>query len=158
MILFIVSFISCEMPQDKNPEIISKNGIIYKQGELKPYTGSVKDTINGKVIEYFVLDGKKNGGFKSFFKNGKLEMSGYIKENLNQGKWSYFYESGKLECDGYFKDDLPDGSWKWYFENGVVKEEGKYLNGNREGKWIQYDLDGKIKDEKKFRKNLEVDN
>jgi hypothetical protein len=60
-----------------------KDGLICKQGELKPYSGIVKDTIEGKIIEYEVVNGKKSGEFKTYFKNGKLEMLGMIKDNLN---------------------------------------------------------------------------
>src|SRR3989339_408750 len=86
--LFILAFIfiSCERIPEPNIDINTKDGLIFKQGELKPYTGEVKDTVEGKIIEYEVVDGKKSGGFKTYFKNGKLEMIGQIKDNLNQGK------------------------------------------------------------------------
>jgi antitoxin component YwqK of YwqJK toxin-antitoxin module len=151
--LLIFTFISCEKISDPKPDITIKDGLIFKQGEFKPYSGIVKDTIQGKRIEYEVVDGKKNGEFKTYFKNGKLAMNGYIKDNLNQGKWTYYYQSGQVESEGTFKDDLPDGMWKWFYENGNLREEGSYVKGNREGKWILYDIDGKVKEERMLEKN-----
>lgn len=153
IILFIFIFISCERISEPKAEITIRNGLIFKQGELKPYTGVVKDTVEEKVIEYEVIGGKKSGEFKTYFKNGKLEMIGHIKDNLNQGKWTYYYPSGQIESEGTFKDDLPDGLWEWFYENGNLREEGNYVKGNREGRWILYDADGNIKEEKILEKN-----
>lgn len=152
-VVFIFSFISCERIPEPKADITIKDGLIFKQGELKPYTGVVEDTIEGKMIEYEVVDGKKSGEFKTHFKNGNLEMIGQIKENLNQGKWTYYYQTGQVESEGTFKNDLPEGMWKWYYENGNLREEGNYVKGNREGLWIIYDVDGKIKKEKMLEKN-----
>lgn len=152
-LLFVFAFISCEKTPEPKADITIKDGLIFKQGELKPYTGVVKHTVQGKKIEYEVVDGKKSGEFKTYFKNGKLEMIGRIKENLNQGKWTYYYQTGQVESEGSFEDDLPEGTWKWFYENGKLREEGTYIKGNREGRWILYDADGKVKEEKILEKN-----
>jgi uncharacterized protein len=152
-ILCIFIFNSCERIPEPKAEMIIRDGLIFKEGELKPYTGIVKDTVEGKVIEYNAVDGKKTGEFRTYYKNGKLQMIGQIKENLNHGKWTYYYQSGQVESEGPFKDDLPDGKWKWFYENGNLKEEGIYINGNREGHWAIYDINGKIAEEKFFEKN-----
>ncbi len=152
-VLFTLSLISCEKKSEQKAEIMIKDGLIFKQGELHPFTGIIKDTVEGKMIEYEVLAGKKNGIFKTYFKNGKPEMIGTIKENLNEGKWTYYYQSGQIESEGIFKNDLPEGIWKWYHENGKLKEEGNYNKGDREGRWFMYGVDGKIKEEKVMKQN-----
>ena len=152
-VVFILIFASCGRTPEPSSEIAIKDGLIFKQGELKPYTGVVKDTIKGKIIVYEVVDGKKSGEFKTYFINGKVEMIGRIKDNLNQGKWTYYYQSGQVESEGTFKDDLPNGKWKWFYENGNIKEEGNYVKGDREGRWMLYDEEGKIKEERMLKKN-----
>ena len=152
-----LSLISCEQIPEPKTEIDIKYGLIFKQGDSKPFSGVVKDTVNGKMIEYEVIDGKKNGEFKTYFNNGKLEMVGRIKENLNQRKWTYYYQTGQVESEGTFKDDLPVGKWKWFYENGRIKEEGIYVKGDREGRWVLYEADSKIKEEKMFRQNLIIE-
>ena len=156
-VLVLLSFVSCERIPEPNTKITIRDGLIFKQGEQKPFSGTINDTVNGKMIEYEVANGKKNGEFKTYFKNGKLEMMGQIEKNLNQGKWTYYYQSGQVESEGTFKDDLPDGQWKWFYENGNLKEEGNYEKGNRDGKCVLYEADGKIKEEKVFKKNLIIE-
>lgn len=158
-ILIISSVLtSCSEGYKSDSETLLVDGLIYKQGEFKPFTGFIKDTIQGKIIEYDVVAGKKNGEFKTYFKNGKLEMAGKIKDNLNQGKWTYYHENGKIESEGNFKDDLPHGLWKWYYVDGNLREEGSYVAGKREGAWTIYDLEGKIKDYKVFDNDLVIEN
>ena len=152
-LLSIFGLNSCTKTAEPASEIAIKDGLIFKQGELTPYTGEIKDTVGGKIIEYSVIEGRKSGEFKTYFKNGQLEMIGQIKENLNQGKWTYYHQSGQVESVGTFKDDLPDGKWKWFYENGNIKEEGNYIKGDREGRWILYDEEGKIKEERMLKKN-----
>lgn len=151
--LFILSFTSCgEVPKTDNDVIIT-NGLIYVQGQPNPYTGLVKDTVNGKIIEYNVLEGKKDGKFKTFYLNGNPEMIGQLKNNLNHGKWIYYFNNGNIESEGFFENDLPHGYWKWYYENGKLKEEGNYVKGKREGRWVLFDVEGKIKETKQFEQN-----
>jgi antitoxin component YwqK of YwqJK toxin-antitoxin module len=144
---------SCSKTTESASEIAIKDGLIFKKGELTPYTGEINDTLGGKIFKYSVIEGKKSGEFKTYFKSGQLEMIGQIKENLNQGKWTYYYQSGQVESEGTFKDDLPDGKWKWFYENGNIKEEGNYVKGDREGRWMLYDEEGKIKEERMLKKN-----
>ncbi len=146
-------FIGCVEERKPEEAIVIKDGLIYALSDSIPYSGLIKDTISGKIIEYEVVNGKKNGVFKTYYKNGILEMMGTIENNLNQGKWSYYYPSGNIESEGYFKDDLPTGLWKWYHENGNLREEGTFEKGNREGKWILYDLNGDKIEEKYFINN-----
>lgn len=151
--LVILSLTSCgEVPRTED-EIIISNGLIFKQGEANPYTGIVKDTVQGKIIEYQVLDGMKDGEFKTSYLNGIPEMIGQLKNNLNHGKWTYYYKNGNIESEGFFENDLPHGTWKWYHENGRLREQGNYAHGNREGRWIIFDIEGKIKETKVFEKS-----
>lgn len=156
-LVMIIMLSSCHEAPRENREIVMKDGLIYKQGELKPFTGHLKDTVEGKIIEYDVLNGMKHGEFKTYFKNGKIEMIGHIEENLNQGEWKYFYKSGQLESEGNFSNDLPDGEWKWFYEDGNIKEQGTFVKGNREGRWVLYNSEGKKTDEKIYKQNQIVD-
>lgn len=154
-LLFALLFTSCEkIPETKKSTSIQvKEGLIFEENESKPFTGKIKDTLEGRIIEYGVVEGRKNGMFKTFYMNGKVEMIGLIENNLNQGKWTYFYENGQIESEGNFLNDTVNGWWKWYFEDGILKEEGNFVNGSREGKWVIYNPDGSIKEVKELSKN-----
>jgi antitoxin component YwqK of YwqJK toxin-antitoxin module len=159
LISFVITLLifGCTKTPEPRDEIVIKDNMIYKPGASIPFTGTIKDTIDGKIIEYAVVDGKKNGIFMMYFPNGQLEMKGMIKDNLNEDTWIYYYQSGQIETEGSFKQDLPEGKWKWYYENGKLKEEGNFVAGNREGEWIIYDIDGSIKEIKRVKNNRVID-
>jgi antitoxin component YwqK of YwqJK toxin-antitoxin module len=125
--------------------IYIKNGLIFKQGELNPFTGRVLDTLENKIVEYDVVGGLKNGEFCVSDLKGIFTVSGAIENNKNVGSWSYFYESGQLESRGNFKYDLPHGKWQWFYKDGSIKSEGYYINGNQEGEWKSFSEHGLLK-------------
>lgn len=127
-----------------NVLIEKRDGLIYKQKSDKPYSGIIIDTINGKIMEYNVQNGLKNGRFKISYLNGQVEMIGNIKNDKNEGEWKYYYPNGQLESVGIFKNDTPSGKWAFYYETGKKKEEGEYKSGKRDGKWIKYDSTGNL--------------
>ena len=123
--------------------IITKDGLIYRNGESLPYTGHVLDTLDNKIIiEYDVVNGKKEGAFYISTLKGIFTVYGIISDNKNVGCWKYFYDNGQLQCTGYYDNDFPIGKWQWFYKNGVIQTDGVYLKGKREGKWIEYDEDG----------------
>lgn len=133
-----------EVYQDQyKTSLILKDGVIYLEGELFPFTGRMQDTLdNNMMVEFDVVNGLKNGEFFLFSVSGKLKAYGFMENNKNTGTWEYYYENGQLECTGEFKNDKPNGNWFWYYENGLRKCEGIYINGKPEGSWMKYGNDG----------------
>lgn len=147
---FIIILIqACET---KKPigELIVIDGVICVSETGKPYNGVIKDKVLERIIEYELVNGKKEGEFKVYFSNGEIEMIGTMKDNLNEGKWSYYYPGGQLESEGIFKKDLPESTWTWYHQNGKLKEKGEFLHGKRTGIWVIYDSLGNISREETF--------
>lgn len=136
---------------------IVKSGLIYEKGNQVPYEGRIIDTVNNKIIEYEVVNGKKNGEFLIHYENGVVQIKGLIKDNKNEGRWSYFYPSGKIESQGLFKNDKVSDKWTWYYENGKVKETGIFVDGKREGKWSMYNQDGNLNTILVFRNGKIID-
>lgn len=160
-ILFLFSLLflipSCKNEKDtriskSNILVEKREGLIYKQKSDKPYSGIIIDTVNNKIMEYYVKDGLKNGRFKISHLNGQIEIVGNMINDKNEGEWKYYYPNGQLESVGVFKNDTPSGEWTFYYATGVKKEEGKYLEGKRDGKWVEYDSAGKIKNYINFTK------
>jgi antitoxin component YwqK of YwqJK toxin-antitoxin module len=146
--LFIIAILTTALlninpTKSRSNNILTKDGLIYKTGESIPYTGHILDTLQNKVIlEYDVVNGKKDGAFYVSTLSGIFTVYGLISENKNVGCWKYFYDGGQLQCTGYYDNDLPIGTWQWFYENGLKKSEGTFIKGRREGKWIEYDDDG----------------
>ncbi|HSP87390.1 MAG TPA: toxin-antitoxin system YwqK family antitoxin [Ignavibacteriaceae bacterium] len=155
ILVIVFIFPSCsESPKKKTVEVKFDAPIYDSTGNL--FTGTKKETINGKTIEYDFVNGKKHGSFKIYYENGNLEMEGQIKENKNDGHWKYYYQDGTLESEGNFANDLIEGKWSWFYPTGKIKETAEYKNGLREGNTIVYDEDGKIISEKMYKMGDEV--
>jgi hypothetical protein len=72
---------------------------------------TVSDTVNRKI------DGKK------------------------EGYWSSYTKQGKLKWEGYYLHGEKTGLWKFYDEHGN-RDEGKMINGERTGEWYVIGSDG----------------
>jgi antitoxin component YwqK of YwqJK toxin-antitoxin module len=144
LLLFIGITNGCSDNSTKT-EIEERDGLLFIRGEDDLFTGKIVDTISTKIISYKVDKGKKNGEFKISTVEGKVEMKGTIKDNLNEGLWTYYYPNGQIESIGNFSENLSEGKWVWYFENGKIREIGYFKAGKKNGEWTIYDQKGNIK-------------
>jgi len=122
---------------------LGSDGLIYIAGTDQLYSGIFKDTTN-VIIEFTVINGIKNGSFKTYFLNGRLEKEGLIKNNKNVGEWKYYFENGQLETIGNYYENIPYGQWKSFYNNGNIKTVGTYRFGKQQGAWEYYNLDGNL--------------
>jgi antitoxin component YwqK of YwqJK toxin-antitoxin module len=149
-VCFFVS--SCSKKQnDGKISLVKKNGLLYKSGSSTPYTGREKAKVSGKIIEYEVVNGIKNGEMKISYTEGKPQIVGKMVNNKNEGLWKYYYDNSQMESEGNYKNDIPEGEWTWFYSDGKVREKGSYISGKKEGKWITYEGNGKPVVEKKFK-------
>jgi len=77
-----------------------------------------KDTTQGNWTKYLrpldlnrVIDIRKTGNFKTYYKNGQVL------------------------CEGEFINGKPNGEWKFWYENGRLCQERSYNEGIKEGSW-----------------------
>jgi antitoxin component YwqK of YwqJK toxin-antitoxin module len=89
----------------------------FKVDDEKPYTGRVFDL------------------YKS---TGEKKLEGYYKNGLKNGKWKWWSEDGKMNSSGTYKIGNQDGGWTYWYESGQKKEEGTYKDGNQDGGWTYY--------------------
>jgi antitoxin component YwqK of YwqJK toxin-antitoxin module len=159
ILILLLSVIStnCGEKYDSGKDLYMKDGLIFKNGENKPFTGKVKGKASNKTIQYEVKDGLKDGKFILYFANGNVELKGNMVKNKNEGEWSYYYSDNTLESRGDFKNDLADGKWEWYFHNGNLKEEGNYAEGEREGERQSFNDDGSLYIKRYFKDNVQID-
>lgn len=142
-LLPLITFISScsESPKSKK-QIINIDSIIYKPGTKEPFNGTWKGGIDSLKLEFDVVNGKKEGNFRAYYPNGKLLMSGLMKNNHNVGEWKYYYDNGAIESSGYFEDDKPEGRWLWYYSDSTLKQSGYFHLGIRDSIWKSYDTSG----------------
>ena len=138
---FLIS--SCGTYKNKYSYRFGDDGLIYNAGNDELYTGTILDTAD-VVIEFQVVDGKKNGEFKTYYLNGQIEKFGYVINNENMGEWKYYYQDGQMETKGTFKNNKPEGIWTSYYPNGNISCEGIYKKGKQQSAWTYYNEKGEI--------------
>ena len=62
------------------------------------------DKIKKSSISY--INGKKNGEFKSWYKNGNLESEGFYKQDLMDGDWKFYYQNGENMAKDHFQMEM----------------------------------------------------
>ena len=153
LIISSVFFYSCGTRTSHLNFRLGEDGLIYNTNNDDLFTGTIIDTAD-VVIEFQVVNGKKNGLFKTYYLNGQTEKCGYVVNNDNIGEWKYYYPDGQIESHGSFKKNVPAGKWVSYYRNGSVKCEGNYKNGKQNGNWIYYNKTGEIINVKFFQEGV----
>jgi antitoxin component YwqK of YwqJK toxin-antitoxin module len=100
-----------------------------------------------KRVKYF--QGEENDKFLKkeifYYENGNKRVEGeYNKEGKKDGKWAYWYKDGKKWSEGYFSEGVNDKKRTTWHESGSIHYEGTYDKGTRVGIWKFYDEDGKM--------------
>ena len=142
----LLLFPSCSDTAKKEAITIKLDSIIYKPGTKEPLTGTWTDSINGMKMSFEVINGKKEGSFKTWYANGNLQMTGQLKENRNIGEWKYYYDNGSVESYGNFVNDKPEGLWYWFYPDSILRQTGYFHEGERDSVWKTYDETGLLKD------------
>ena len=145
-LLILINIVSCSSTGQKKKLNITIDSVIYKPGTKELFTGKWDDKFQGMRVTFDVVNGKKDGDFRIYYSNGKLQMSGQLKNNRNVGEWKYFYDNGNLESGGIFENDKPEGEWYWYFPDSTLRQTGFFHQGVREGIWKTYDTTGSLID------------
>jgi antitoxin component YwqK of YwqJK toxin-antitoxin module len=122
------------------------NGNIWRE---ESYTNGREDGLfteydsNGKILtKGNYINGEKDGEW--IYQVGDHEERGSYVIGLREGIWKYFYSDGKLEYEGMYSQGNPDKKHKYYYPSGVLKEEQYYEMGIREKNWKKYDDEGNL--------------
>ena len=103
----------------------------YSQdGELNSINNYRNDTLFGDFIRY---------------KDKNIFIEGQFNRGLRDGIWKYYHNNGKLESTGNYKNDLEDGSWKFYNANKNLVAKGEFSSGKPVlESWEYINTSGKI--------------
>ncbi|MBK7711213.1 MAG: hypothetical protein IPJ37_09885 [Bacteroidales bacterium] len=121
-------------------------GIHRDYGKDGKVTNAYVYNDNGLLISEGIVDesGNRNGKWKDFFPNGKVQAEGQFNDNRRTGVWKFYNASGKVEQTGSYNNGRPDGIWKWYYDNNAVLREEEYFQGKRDGSFVEYSINGEI--------------
>lgn len=125
----LLIFIACQ-PKEKK---------YYSTGELKSeYYLNDNGKKEGGFVEYFkdgtikeeynFVDGQAEGTGKGYYPSGNLKIEAHFNNNLKNGNYKDYYEDGNLKSVQNFKDDLLHGNLQFYYENGGIKMKATSRN------------------------------
>ena len=106
---------------NEQPQIIRK----YDKSGICVYETEYYDT--GEVrMEGAIKDGKKQGEWKAYLRDGRPWSIGGFKDGKMDGPSTVYWENGNLRYEGNFKNGVHCGHWKWYDEQGFLLREEDY--------------------------------
>ena len=86
---------------------------------------------NGAIsMEGPMLNGKRQGVWKSWYTNGIQWSQNDYENGLRNGKTFSWYENGNLRYEGQYENDKQVGFWQVYDENGTLVSESEHGTSN----------------------------
>jgi len=144
-------------------DLVERDDLYYKELTDIPFTGEITGIEQGKIkngkkegpwVGYYkngqldykgtYKNGKWDGPWVSYYDNGQLWLKGTYKDGKWDGPWVYYYKDGQLDYKGTYKDGKLDGPWETYYYNGQLSEKGNYKDDEKEGLWVSYYKNGQL--------------
>ena len=78
-------------------------------------------------------NGKREGLWESYYRNGQLHTKGFYRKGKREGEWEFYFRNGQLECKGTYKNGNEDGVFEFYYSKGQFdpSRSGNYKNGKK---------------------------
>ena len=111
-------------------DLVQRDGLFYEKFTDVPFTGEITGEEKGSF-----KNGKKEGFFFKYYKNGQLWSKGNFKNNKKEGSWVVYFNNGQIFSKGKYKKGKPEGYWIMYNEDGTIVDAmtGMWKNGYRIG-------------------------
>jgi hypothetical protein len=137
--LLLLSLISFPSWGETIDGLVLRDGIYYKKFSDVPFTGVIEGQWQGGI-----KNGKREGPWIFYWKNGQLMSKGNYKNGKEEGSWVHYEENGQLSSKGNFKNGKKNGYWVTYRESGQVWTKGNYNSDSMEGRWFWYEHNGTL--------------
>ena len=115
LLIVLVLIVGCAKEVAKEPEPINietldeRDEVGYTKDTNKPYTGAVFD----------------------LHKSGEKRQEFYLKDGKADGKWKKYYRNGQIMGEGNWKDGIQDGKWTDYNKDGSIARVEEYKDGKK---------------------------
>ena len=103
--------------------------VCMAMGELLEEVGFSKKMLLNKIEEIDLRDGKLDGVFSNWYKNGKKKSEGYFKAGKQEALWSYWYESGDILREQQMRAGKLHGSYTVWNTQGLMYKKELYSDG-----------------------------
>ena len=122
--------------------------------KLDPDEKIFKKYANGQplLVMRYQKTGKKHIPVyqKEFFENGQISKEGPMVNVRRNGLWKSFYKTGELWSETYYKDGYLDSITTAYYKNGKVRYKGQYYKSHKTGVWEFFNEQGELTDTKDY--------
>ena len=132
--LIIISLFSFTVGLSQNEydleDLIYKDGIFLNKSAETSVNGSIYQILAGqKVMLGLVVNGRKEGLWTFWYKNGRKKEEGTFKEGKEVGVWKRWHDNGKMKSKRTIKYGKGEGLWTWWYYNGKKESNGTFKNG-----------------------------
>ena len=94
---------------------------------------------------YSEIEGKREAIHEIYYySDGSLNLEGPLLNGKREGLWKSWYEDGSLWSEGEFRDGLRQGPAVVFYPNGKKMLEGHYTDNERTGLWKSWDDEGHL--------------
>ena len=114
-----------------------------KEGRWKSYYHST----GKKKYDYYYKNGELDGLNTNWYENGQKKVEGTYKDGEGYGLHTIWYENGQKEYEGTWKDGKRDGLHTSWYENGQKEMELTFKDGKKEGLWTNWYENGQKRSE-----------
>ena len=111
---------------------------------------------DGRVQSVIQYKGKKEHGKTIYYYQNPniVEIEVEMRNGKRNGEFHRYYKNGALDTYCIYKNDSIEGVEVMYTANGCKSQETTYLHGKKNGPHTAYHLDGSVKIEGGFKDNL----
>ncbi len=85
-----------------------------------------------------------NGIRQAFYHSGALLSEETIMQGKREGAFKTYYENGKVQSLGQYRDDKENGTFRKYYQDGTLMLEVEYKEGRMDGMIRFYSKSGKL--------------
>jgi len=83
----------------------------------------------GRYDEYYEIDGKLDGEYKSWHRNGQLCFRCYYKDGQLDGEYKEWHDNGQLGVRSLYKCGERNGEYKYWNNHGELWNHWYYKDG-----------------------------
>ena len=105
------------------------------------------------IFQIPVIEGMANGKAIGFYENGHKMLERSYANGKLEGEYREWWRNGKCRYSLFYKDNKFEGTQKAFFKNGHLREEANYLAGKPEGLQRVWDESGQLTSNYTIRNN-----
>ena len=106
--------------------------------------GLIREKSNESIYLSNYINGKRNGKYLMFGKDGQLLIRANFKSGKLSGRFSRWYDNGVLSKQAEFSDGVLHGKMYSWWSNGKLLKIENFLNGLLKGEQWEWDENGRV--------------